>query len=205
MTDESIKTSMQVLIGAIIIGLLSGFVGSGYLANSLMEKVREATTGLTDSSQQVQKISGELDSSSRSVSSSSSNSASALEETVASIEELSGMLKINAANTQQADKLSEECRFAADNGTKQMESLGSAMTNIAKSSKKIDEIITVIDDIAFQTNLLALNAAVEAARAGEHGKGFAVVAEAVRNLAQRSAAAAKDISLIIAESQEVVA
>jgi methyl-accepting chemotaxis protein len=119
---------------------------------------------------------------------------------VASLEELSSMVQMNSDNAKQAASLSLTSREAAEKGQKEMSILIDSMSKISQSSKKIEEIIHVIDDIAFQTNLLALNAAVEAARAGEQGKGFAVVAEAVRSLAQRSASAAKDITHLIKES-----
>ena len=114
------------------------------------------------------------------------------------------MVKLNADNAKEASSLSQASRKSAEDGESEIRNLIGAMTDISKSSKKIEEIINVIDDIAFQTNLLALNAAVEAARAGEQGKGFAVVAEAVRNLAQRSASAAKDITVLIKDSVEQI-
>lgn len=110
------------------------------------------------------------------------------------------MVKQNSASAQEANALSQKSQQSAQNGEIEINKLLSAMSEISTGSKKIEEIIKVIDDIAFQTNLLALNAAVEAARAGEQGKGFAVVAEAVRSLAQRSAVAAKDISSLIEEN-----
>jgi methyl-accepting chemotaxis protein len=107
---------------------------------------------------------------------------------------------MNSDNAKQAASLSVSSREAAEVGEREIQTLIGSMTEISNSSKKIEEIISVIDDIAFQTNLLALNAAVEAARAGEQGKGFAVVAEAVRTLAQRSASSAKDITSLIKDS-----
>ena len=110
------------------------------------------------------------------------------------------MVKLNADHAREASALSVSSRQAAEEGERRMEALLQSMKDISSSSRKIEDIIDVIDDIAFQTNLLALNAAVEAARAGENGKGFAVVAEAVRTLAQRSASAAKEISTLIRDS-----
>ncbi len=121
---------------------------------------------------------------------------------MASVTEISSQTVSNSANANKAISLSQTGRQSAQTGEAEIKKLIEAMAEIASSSKKISEIISVIDDIAFQTNLLALNAAVEAARAGEQGKGFAVVAEAVRGLAQRSAQATKDIAKLIHESQE---
>ena len=126
--------------------------------------------------------------------------ASSLEETAASLEEITGTVKQNADNARQANQLAMGSRDVAERGGQVVETAVAAMGEINKSSKKIAEIITTIDEIAFQTNLLALNAAVEAARAGEQGRGFAVVAAEVRNLAQRSATAAKEIKALIEDS-----
>lgn len=130
--------------------------------------------------------------------------ASSLEETAASLEEMSGTIKQNADNAQQANQLAAGSRDVAERGGQVVNTAVGAMTAINQSSKKIADIITVIDEIAFQTNLLALNAAVEAARAGEQGRGFAVVAAEVRNLAQRSATAAKEIKGLIQDSTQKV-
>ena len=143
---------------------------------------------------------GRLGEVSQRLSSGATEAASSLQETAASIEELSSMVNLNADHAREASALSVTSRQAAEEGERRMEALLLAMKEISTSSRKIEDIIDVIDDIAFQTNLLALNAAVEAARAGEHGKGFAVVAEAVRNLAHRSASAAKEISGLIRAS-----
>ncbi len=126
--------------------------------------------------------------------------ASALEETAASMEELTATVKQNAENARQASRLALNASETAQKGGKVVDGVVNTMHDIAASSKKIADITGVIDGIAFQTNILALNAAVEAARAGEQGRGFAVVAGEVRNLAQRSAQAAKEIKSLIEDS-----
>ena len=160
---------------------------------STLTTVREATEGVTTGSEQISR--GNEDLSQR-----TSEQASALEETSSSMEEMTSTVKQNADNAKQANQLAIAARDVAEKGGAVTTKAVEAMGEINKSSKKIADIITVIDEIAFQTNLLALNAAVEAARAGEHGRGFAVVAGEVRNLAQRSASAAKEIKGLINES-----
>ncbi len=130
--------------------------------------------------------------------------AASLEQTAASMDEFSSAIKENAANTLQADGLVSSASQAAAKGGAIVDRVSSTMEDISNSAKKIVEIIGMIDSIAFQTNILALNAAVEAARAGEQGRGFAVVATEVRNLAQRSASAAREIKTLIGESVEKI-
>jgi methyl-accepting chemotaxis protein len=155
--------------------------------------VRDTVEGVTAGSEQITKGSEDL-------SQRTSEQASALGETSASMEEMTSTVSQNADNAKQANQLAIAARNIADKGGSVTVRAVEAMGEINKSSKKIADIITVIDEIAFQTNLLALNAAVEAARAGEHGRGFAVVASEVRNLAQRAATAAKEIKDLINES-----
>jgi methyl-accepting chemotaxis protein len=126
--------------------------------------------------------------------------ASSLEETAASMEELASTVKQNAENAKQANQLAMAASDVAIKGGEVVGQVVTTMANINESARKIEDIISVIDGIAFQTNILALNAAVEAARAGEQGRGFAVVAGEVRNLAQRSAGAAKEIKELITDS-----
>lgn len=189
-----INTTVSIVILAIIM-LISGRISSAI--SEVVGKLSGASSDVTNSVAQLN-LAG------NSLSASSSEAAASLEETVASLEELTSMVQLNSDSAKQAAVLSMTSREAAERGEKEIRGLISSMNEISKSSKKIEEIISVIDDIAFQTNLLALNAAVEAARAGEQGKGFAVVAEAVRALAQRSSVAAKDISGLIHQSVEQI-
>jgi len=163
----------------------------------IVETVREGAGTVSTAAEEITK--GNEDLSER-----TSQQASALEETSASMEEMTSTIKQNADNAKQANQLAVTAREIAEKGGTITEKAVDAMSEISKSSKKIADIITVIDEIAFQTNLLALNAAVEAARAGEQGRGFAVVASEVRNLAQRSATAAKEIKALINESGQKV-
>ncbi|HKB52491.1 MAG TPA: methyl-accepting chemotaxis protein, partial [Ramlibacter sp.] len=144
--------------------------------------------------------SGQIASGNQDLSQRTEEQASSLEETAASMEELTGTVKQNADNARQANQLAQSASAVAEQGGAVVGEVVTTMDAINTASKKIVDIISVIDGIAFQTNILALNAAVEAARAGEQGRGFAVVATEVRNLAQRSAAAAKEIKGLIDDS-----
>jgi methyl-accepting chemotaxis protein len=148
----------------------------------------------------IMTASGEIAQGNQDLSARTEAQAGSLEETAASMEELTSTVKQNAENAHQANSLSQQASDVASKGGTVVSQVVDTMAAINESSKKIVDIISVIDGIAFQTNILALNAAVEAARAGEQGRGFAVVASEVRNLAQRSAAAAKEIKILIGDS-----
>ena len=160
-------------------------------------RIKEATEAINTASQEI--AAGNQDLSAR-----TEQQASSLEETASAMEELNSTVKLNADNARTAQGMAQTTSTDAARGGEMVKSVVTTMNGIQGSSKKISDIIGVIDSIAFQTNILALNAAVEAARAGEQGRGFAVVATEVRNLAQRSATAAKEIKTLIAESVEQV-
>ena len=165
--------------------------------SEVIGSVKTAVSGITTGTSEIN--AGTSDLAER-----TSAQAGALEETSASMEEMTSTIKQNADNAKQANQLAVAAREVAEKGGMVTDKAVEAMDEINRSSKKIADIINVIDEIAFQTNLLALNAAVEAARAGEQGRGFAVVASEVRNLAQRSATAAKEIKALINESVQKV-
>ncbi len=165
--------------------------------SQIVGQVRNGTVAIASASGEI--ATGNMDLSAR-----TENQASALEETASSMEELTSTVKANADNAREADKLASSASSIAQRGGVEVSQVVTTMGSINDSSRKVVDIIAVIDGIAFQTNILALNAAVEAARAGEQGRGFAVVASEVRNLAARSASAAKEIKELISSSVEQV-
>jgi|APLak6261669570_1056073.scaffolds.fasta_scaffold03131_1 methyl-accepting chemotaxis protein len=168
--------------------------------NALMDKMTEIIIQVKEAGETINTAAGEISSGNVDLSSRTEQQASSLEETAASMEELASTVKQNAENAKQANQLASVASSVATKGGDVVGQVVTTMSDINASAKKIEDIISVIDGIAFQTNILALNAAVEAARAGEQGRGFAVVAGEVRNLAQRSATAAKEIKELISES-----
>ncbi|ASD65269.1 HAMP domain-containing methyl-accepting chemotaxis protein [Bdellovibrio bacteriovorus] len=199
---KNFKLTIYVLSSVVGVSLLLGLFVSFWNIRKVQRSLNMVAGGLDESSSTIRNRATELVSSSDQISSSSTSTAASLEEIVASMEELTATVRQNSLNSNQAANISVEGQRTVDEGQKKLERLVQVISEISNNSKKIEEILTMIDDIAFQTNLLALNAAVEAARAGEQGKGFAVVADAVRALAQKSAGAAKEISVLIHEASE---
>lgn len=182
-------------VGAII---AIAFIVTG----SITKPINNVITSLTLGGEQLESASNQVSDSSQRLAEGATEQASSLEETSSMLEEMSSMTTMNADNAQQANAKSNEVHMAANQSRDAIQRMSDVIGRIKSSSDQTAKILKTIDEIAFQTNLLALNAAVEAARAGEAGKGFAVVAEEVRNLAQRSAEAAKNTSKLIEESLE---
>jgi methyl-accepting chemotaxis protein len=172
--------------------------------NAAIDQLKEIIGAIVSSTREVANAAAEISTSTTDLSQRTERQAANIEATSASMEQVSATVKKNAENAQQANQLTKDTCEVADRGGQVVTKAVSAMSRIEESSRKISDIIGVIDEIARQTNLLALNAAVEAARAGEAGRGFAVVASEVRSLAQRSSQAAKDIKDLITNSNAQV-
>lgn len=192
------KNLFYSILSVVVSILISAYFG--FSIKKTIAAFHDAVRDLRERANTALDIGQNLIDASTKVSDASSTQAAAIEETSASLEEITSMVSINAQSSLKAKELASEARETAIKGSIEMEKLMASMNDISASSKKIEEIMGLIDDIAFQTNLLSLNASVEAARAGEHGKGFAVVADAVRTLAQKSAQSAKEIKSLISES-----
>jgi methyl-accepting chemotaxis protein len=207
-----VKDSIEV-VGRLAEGDLSQTIESEYQGdfallvgsiNTCIDNLRHTVSEIRDTAENIGISASQVAEGNSDLSQRTEEQASSLEETASSLEEMTGTVKQNADNAFEANKLAGTAREHADRGGSVVTKAIAAMSEINVSSKKIADIIGVIDEIAFQTNLLALNAAVEAARAGEQGRGFAVVASEVRNLAQRAAAAAKEIKSLIKDSVQKV-
>ncbi|MDH4248234.1 MAG: methyl-accepting chemotaxis protein [Deltaproteobacteria bacterium] len=191
------------IAGGISLMLLLVTLFSGlYTARGIIRGITAIGQRMSDASEQIKNAAMQLASSSENLASGSSEQAANLEETSSTLEEIASMTRQNASHTEQAEIQVDKARKNAKAGSEAMGTMVERIGAIKQSSDQTAKIIKTIDEIAFQTNLLALNAAVEAARAGDAGRGFAVVAEEVRNLALRSAQAAKDTSSLIEESQQ---
>jgi methyl-accepting chemotaxis protein len=203
--NRNLRTTLQ--IGAVIAALaLVAVVLVQWLSRRLSRTFHHLSDSLSGTAGEILVKADGFTATSTQLAEGSSRQAASLEETSASLEEMSGMTRRNAEAAQHAKKIAGETRGAVECGAAGMERMTAAMDGIKTSSAEISKIIKTIDEIAFQTNILVLNAAVEAARAGEAGAGFAVVAEEVRSLAQRSATAAREttdkIEAALAKSEE---
>lgn len=195
-----LNTAVHTLLAGLSLAAVSGAVIGVSVSRSITRPIMRIADTLSVGAVQTSSAAGQVAGSSQSLAQGSSEQAASLEETTSALEQMSAMTRQNSETAQSAAALSTQTKTAADSSQQAMSRMSAAISDMQHSAIETGKIIKVIDEIAFQTNLLALNAAVEAARAGEAGKGFAVVAEEVRNLAIRSADAAKSTSAMIDDS-----
>ena len=184
---------------AAAVGLLTCFA---FILWKLFSKLTAECTNLISSSKDISGLGEQLSQSGQSLALGASQSSAALEQSLGSVETLSSALQRTSVDVVDADRAARVAADESVRGEVELQTVVASLSELSSQSRRLEEIINVIDSIAFQTNILAVNAAVEAARAGEQGRGFAIVAEAVRNLAQHSAASAKNITVLIRESGE---
>ena len=205
-TEEARRADAEArfLVGACLVSLVAGVLLALVLGLGISRRVHRIlapiTAALDEGSERIASVAGQVSAASQSLAAGAREQAASLEESNASLEQIDGMARRNTENCVQVDSLARQTVSAADAGAADMHAMTTAMEELRAGGADIARIVKTIDEIAFQTNLLALNAAVEAARAGEAGQGFGVVAEEVRNLAQRSAKAAKETSTLIEAS-----
>ncbi len=192
-----LNTFLQILLANIIVTVLIILLVTFTIIREIVTSMDKVVYNLGVSAGEVSAASSQLEAASEKLAEGTTEQAASIQETSSTLEETASMVQQNRENTQQAAILAKQSKEFAQSSNSDVQKMMEAMEDLQKSSSEISKIIKVIDEIAFQTNILSLNAAVEAARAGDAGKGFAVVAEEVRSLAQRSAQAAKDTTIII--------
>jgi len=196
--SEKNATTSAVVLLATIFSSFALLISLGLMISNMITKpIKQAIDGLNIGTEEVSSAASQVAAASQQLAEGTSEQAASVQETSSTLEETSSMVHQNRENTLQAATLAKQAKQYAEKSNSEMGRMSTSMTELKNSSNQIAKIMKVIDEIAFQTNILSLNAAVEAARAGDAGKGFAVVAEEVRNLAQRSAQAAKDTAVII--------